>query len=398
MATSGQVSSAPMAGMTDRSSRTGKDADALDHFLDDLLGDYQATRSSTRFHDMRQAADAIVRAGASSPADLSDPGLIDRCAANDGWDYLPEATRTHKRNYLRILIRHAVRRGLIPSDPYEGRPWPQTEARTRGRLVAATPGQVSALLAHLRAGAGDWTTHRLYAVVGVIAYRGLRPGQFLGLRVDAFDLRDRCIRTRRPLAIPKPLVAILDAWLPRAGSSYAFPRHPSKRRSCGDGAVRYPPLARQLTGEARAAGLAGIRAGELLRFGLRFSEAHSPDLGPQGAPASYWPRSPAVALAGPDDPPAVLGEEMPRLKPTWRVAIELLLEAGPDGLLSGELRRRCELRELSDPFRVIRELRKDSRWGRAIATPGKAHGGHYRIRTRDEFVDTSPARPENSQT
>ncbi len=94
--------------------------------------------------------------------------------------------------------------------------------------------EVARVLEYLRAGIGNWVSHRLYALAATVAYTGLRRDEALTLRIEDVNLSESLItisdRQRRKteasaatVPIPPELSEILRAWLPRCGCAWVFP-------------------------------------------------------------------------------------------------------------------------------------------------------------------------------
>ena len=66
-----------------------------------------------------------------------------------------------------------------------------------GRARALTNDDATRLMAHLLRGSATWEGHRLYALVGVALFTGLRLAQVQGLRVQDCDLEGRTLRIYR---------------------------------------------------------------------------------------------------------------------------------------------------------------------------------------------------------
>jgi integrase len=200
--------------------------------------------------------------GVKSPADLTPAAVALYCSS------LAELNPNTVNGYLAYLRRacnYAVARGYLRSSPFAAhnfRRRPRTPADLH--LPAAAVGR---LLAHLAADVASWEGHRLYALVATFAFTGIRRDEGLRLQAADVDLAGRVIRLsdRTPLktegsAVPVPMPAelaeILAAWLPRAGSIWAFPGVRRKSPWTGGPTGRTPLASAQAA--ARSVGVEGL--------------------------------------------------------------------------------------------------------------------------------------------
>ncbi len=158
---------------------------------------------------------------------------------------------------LRAACTWAFEEGWIERQPS----WKRLRPRRRSGSQAGPHldlGQIRLLLGHLAAKAADggWTDQRLYALVSVATYTGLRRNELLFLRCSDFDLaaeillvvprKERELKTPescRPVPIAPELRPIVASWLPLAGSEWFCPglRH---GRPWSSGRVGYRPIDR----------------------------------------------------------------------------------------------------------------------------------------------------------
>lgn len=134
--------------------------------------------------------------------------------------------------YLRAAAAIALEEGWLDRPPRWRRAWPRPSPRRRATLHSIE--EIERALQCLAARASDWQAHRLYALVALVAYTGLRRDEALYAMVEDVDLARRILEvsSRRRLKTPgsaaavplcHDLVAILEGWLPRAGSTWLFP-------------------------------------------------------------------------------------------------------------------------------------------------------------------------------
>jgi integrase len=115
---------------------------------------------------------------------------------------------------------------VAPTTAVADRPPPRRRhTEVRDITIAAA----TRLLVHLLRGSATWEGHRLYALVAVVLFAGLRQAQALGLRWEDCDLEGRTLRIGRR-AIPHHLAAeaaqVLAEWRARedlGGSDWVFP-------------------------------------------------------------------------------------------------------------------------------------------------------------------------------
>jgi integrase len=134
--------------------------------------------------------------------------------------------------YLRSAVNYAIEEGWIDRKPQWHRVRPR--AGPRRKKVLHSIGDIARVLALLKSRSAEWTWNRLYALVGVVAYTGLRRDEALHLQVADVHLSDRLIlvvarrrlktqASAAPVPICSPLRAILAQWIPRVGSPWLFP-------------------------------------------------------------------------------------------------------------------------------------------------------------------------------
>jgi integrase len=145
-------------------------------------------------------------------------------------------------SYFRAAVAWAIEEGWCERTPAWKRLRPRRRKSRSVRHFAVE--EIRRLLRHLRARAisGGWSDWRLYALVALLAYCGLRRDEALFLRVEDLDLRRgfiwvaphhrRELKTdgsEAPVPIPPELIPILESWLPmldeidQADEIFVFP-------------------------------------------------------------------------------------------------------------------------------------------------------------------------------
>ncbi len=127
----------------------------------------------------------------SVPLDAITPGLLERTLTlatmkRDGSPASPPVVR-RRRTTLNAVLRAAVRRGLLDSNPMERVEW-KAPGRPLEVDVALVPGPDD-IAAVVEAAAALTTSGAKYgALFACVGYAGLRPSEALGLRVGDLDL------------------------------------------------------------------------------------------------------------------------------------------------------------------------------------------------------------------
>lgn len=116
--------------------------------------------------------------------ELRKPGASQRGRASGG---LSETTLLHTHGVLRTALAWAVRQRLIPSNPAEDVDRPR---RDQAEMSIWTPDELARFLAHV---AND----RLYPLLRLAAYTGMRRSELLGLKWPDVDLRAGTVAIRR---------------------------------------------------------------------------------------------------------------------------------------------------------------------------------------------------------
>jgi NUMOD3 motif len=90
---------------------------------------------------------------------------------------------------------------------------------------------------------------------------------------------------------------------------------------------------------------------------------------------SLDPALPTIRLGRPGEPTFIDGQKVKPLNPPQYDIISMLLDAGPEGLTTGQIEARTEH---SGWRATLRTLKKNHLWDRVIIFPGVSHG-RYRI-------------------
>lgn len=178
--------------------------------------------------------------GATRPEDLTTELAARFAAARSR--AVAVATLRGELSYLKAAANYAVEEGWLPRAPRWRRVWPRPAAPTRPTAFPIE--DVARVLAHLEAGAGSWTGHRLYALAELVACTGVRKMEALRLRVEDISPADRIFRvvsrpgnrlktvaSERVVPICPELAGVLGGWLPAlagvggaaGGPAWAFP-------------------------------------------------------------------------------------------------------------------------------------------------------------------------------
>lgn len=208
---------------------------ALRKFRSEILALYEPPmRAARTYQKMRLVLGRLLGLdGLKTTADLT-PLTVARFCHEAPEDVGPNTLRG-QLGYLSAACTYAVHRGWLKASPFHFRK--KADWVREGPKVRQTHHPMDAIarvLAHLEAQATSWDGLRLWALVTVVAFTGLRRDEALRLRVEdvALDPGVLWIRPRRRLkttasAAPVPLadraVEVLARWLPRCGSEWVFP-------------------------------------------------------------------------------------------------------------------------------------------------------------------------------
>jgi integrase len=216
---------------------------ALADFRGRLLSLYESSGKRPRtLQKMSQLWDELcVTLGPdATTADLTTDSMV-------AWNQLfgevrAPNTRIGQLSYFRAAITWAMEEGWVERAPSWKRLRPRRRRPAAVRHLSVE--EIRRLLRHLRsrADSGSWPEWRLYALVSLLAYCGLRRDEALFLRVEDLDLRAGIIwlaphhrrelktdDSEAPVPIPPELAPILEAWLPlvdevdQADELYVFP-------------------------------------------------------------------------------------------------------------------------------------------------------------------------------
>lgn len=248
-------------------------------FSAELLGYYRETGAARSTYN---TARLVLRdfgriEGVSHVGDLTAENVTKYLATMRG---LSRATAIGRLSYLRKAANEALDSGYLASSPFtRRRRWFDRRGVVERSHHSAE--EVTRVLAHLAGGIDDWRSHRLYALAHLIAHTLLRKEEALYLRVDDIDLDRRVIRVSRNdpkqrlkshaeghVPICAALRPVLAAWLPRAGSTWAFPGF-ARARPWMNAKLGKKPCER-LTQAAAAVGVRGLTLHALRHAGASY--------------------------------------------------------------------------------------------------------------------------------
>jgi len=222
---------------------------AMPRFRDEVLSLYSPpARSRNSWFKARQVLDILESLGVKTTSQLT-PDVIPRfIASNPKWK--PETVKGMLA-YLAPICKYAKMMGYVAVNPFEVRKdWykaPEPDWREDDDddwdwddLDGDAPEYLTldklwTLLEFLERDVASWKGGRLHAMVWTFAYTGLRKVEGLTLAVNDFNFAKRVLRLKvrtrrhktrassRPVGMPRELLPILEAWLPRSGSRWAFP-------------------------------------------------------------------------------------------------------------------------------------------------------------------------------
>lgn len=368
-------------------------------FAAELLALYEPPfRSGPTREKLRQVLGQVMQLpGVETVTDLT-PATVGAWVRTMIGRGLSRATIDGYLSNLRSACSYAVRRGYLPSNPvecrdqwlphgYEGRPAPVP-------LDAPTAEQMTGLLNLLLDRSITWEGHRLFALVMIVAYAGLRRNEALNLRWEHCDIADRIFRVmsaplaRRVRPMPAKIAEVLDRWRPHCDSEWVIPHKLLTGPWTGG-----PPGQKPIHRLRDAGQMAGIDHLSFERLGAFWSSqlerVHLPGFEDRPSPLRYHrgplvkkpgpPPSRATVLdlsRGPDYPPLVRGEPLSRLL-TLR-EFEILKAMMELGCHEGQRVTEAVLAERSghpNPVRTLRELRKVPPLESVIAFPGPGGKG-----------------------
>jgi integrase len=242
---------------------------AIKRFRDEVLALYEPpARARNSWFKARQVLDILEALGVKTTSDLT-PGIVSKFVGfNPAWK--PETVKG-LLGYLSPVCKYAKTMGYVRVNPFDVRKdWykaPELDDDDDSDDFEGLPEhlpieELSRLLDHLESGSGTWAGGRLYAMVATFAYTGLRRTEGLTRAVADFDLSRRIVRVKarrrrlktaasaQPVGLPSELVPILENWLPRSGSKWAFPGVRGKSPWTGG------PMGKRPLDELKAAGIA----------------------------------------------------------------------------------------------------------------------------------------------
>jgi integrase len=199
-----------------------------------VLEVYSAKRPTTRGRIRQAVEEAIVLAGGPR---ATTEALTASLAARMASSRPDRATSTTNGLLagLRAACGLAIRRRWVDPTWLDGATWRLAE-RESPRVRHHGRAELARVLAALERGAVDWSSWRLYALVAVLAYTGVRKMEALRLRVADVDLKagvlwvcphGRPLKTpgsEAPVPVPEALARVLRGWLRRVGSDWLFPK------------------------------------------------------------------------------------------------------------------------------------------------------------------------------
>lgn len=176
---------------------------------------------------------------------------------------------------LRRACSYAVSRGWMKRNPFTFRSLAAWLGHYDAEIDTPEPkhlsmDQLSCLMTYLSQRASiDWESHRLFALAMTAALTGARALEIQAAKVRDFDLAGKILsivpneirrlktkKSRRIVVMPEQLAQILDRWLPRAESVWAFPGV-TRRGPWIHGGAGGKPLDR-LQAAARECGIEGV--------------------------------------------------------------------------------------------------------------------------------------------
>jgi integrase len=223
---------------------------AMKRFRDEVLALYAPpARARNSWFKARQSLDILEAVGVKYTSDMT-PGMVSKfIASNPKWS--PQTIKG-LLGYLSPICGYAKTMGYLRVNPFDVRKnWYQAPALVEEDeeeeedpdfdwLAEGQPEHISIdelgrLLDYLETDTTSWKGGRLYAMTATFAYTGLRRMEGLTRSATDFNLDRRIVRVKarrrrlktkasdQPVGLPLELIPILEAWLPRAGSKWAFP-------------------------------------------------------------------------------------------------------------------------------------------------------------------------------
>lgn len=206
-------------------------------------------RAPKTWYPLRQVFDELLALKIELVADLK-PAAVAKLISSR-----PErAPITQKKllNSMRTICNSAVQLGYLDKSPFSfRREWVRVPKNRAEKHHSAE--SISSVLLMLESERKlSWEHERLFALVSLFAYTGVRKLEGLRAKVEDFHLdegffdlvaRDR-LKTRESEALiplPSRLVATLRDWLPQTGSEWAFP-HKLKTGPWTEGRMGHKPL------------------------------------------------------------------------------------------------------------------------------------------------------------
>lgn len=209
----------------------------LARFVPDFLSFYtDKLRARSTRSRMSQVLRIVVELAGpnATTADLT-PALLSRFIAGRPAGESPHTTNGMLRA-LRVACNHAVSQGMLRVSPFAGRsPFLRESAvlaaKRRHHEIAAISRALATAKADIdRKVPGSWSqwrARRLYVLVSVAAYTGMRRNEILYLRVEDVDIPNRVISivsrssnrlkteaSAAPIPMVEPLAAVLAEWFP----------------------------------------------------------------------------------------------------------------------------------------------------------------------------------------
>lgn len=172
---------------------------------------------------------------------------------------------THLRN-IRVYCRYAVGRHALFACPftYDAKLRKAVGVKKEAKLRHHSIEAIARVLDHLAARANEsWKDARLYALVTLVAYSGVRAMEALCAEVSDIDLNECIFRIRRKaenfgktdrfegdVPLPPAAIPVLKDWLLRTDSRWAFPGVRRKTPWTGGGQNQKPLDCFKAAGEA----------------------------------------------------------------------------------------------------------------------------------------------------
>lgn len=206
--------------------------------IDEFLEGYQPpARAKTTCRMMRQTLRELAEDDRLKISFDLSPASIWRWIRRHP-DRTPITAAAHLRN-LRTFCNFAVGRGCLNSSPFkfDGKLRKATHVKKPARRRHHSLVEIGCVLGHLRDRSRlSWEDGRLFALAAVAAFTGARALEAQFAAVADFDLDGGWFRiepkpnhplktdsSEREVPICPPLASILESWLPRSRSTWAFP-------------------------------------------------------------------------------------------------------------------------------------------------------------------------------